>query len=104
YFDAEFDNGDSSDADTISWKVGNKQKSTLTDDCTFTFTAPSGACNLILRLIQDATANWDVTWPVAVKWLGDEPTWTDGEATKSIIVSFYFDGTNYWGQGTPWEV
>ena len=40
YFDAEFDNGNSSTADTIDWGVGNKQKSTLTGNCTYTFTAP----------------------------------------------------------------
>ena len=104
YFTAEVDNGNSGAADTISWKVGNKQKSTLTADCTFTFTAPSGACSLTLRLIQDTTAGWDVTWPAAVTWLGDEATWTDGTSSKSIIVSFYYDGTTYWGMSSPWEV
>jgi len=104
YFDAEFDNGNSGASDTISWKVGNKQKSTLTANCTYTFTAPSGPCNLILHIVQDTTAGWDITWPAAVKWLGAEPTWTDGGNSKTILVSFYYDGTNYWGQGTPWEV
>jgi len=104
YFDAEYDNGSSGSAKTVNWKLGNKQKITLTADCTFTFTAPSGACNLILRLIQDTTAGWDATWPAAVIWLGDEPTWADGGNSKSIIAAFYFDGTNYWSQGSPWQV
>ena len=104
YFDAEYDNGNSGSAYTINWKLGNKQKSTLTANCTYTFTAPSGPCNLILHIVQDTTAGWDITWPAAVKWLGAEPTWTDGGNSKTILVSFYYDGTNYWGQGTPWEV
>jgi len=105
YFDAEFDNGNSGAADTISWKVGNKQKSTLTANCTYTFTTPSGACNSILRIIQDGTGGWDVTWPASVIWLGSEPIWTNGGAGKTIIVALYYDGSaNYWCQGTNWEV
>ena len=103
HFDAEFDNGNSGAGDAIDWRVGNKQKSTLTGDVTYTFTDPTGPCNLIFRLIQDGTGGRDVTWPAAVKWLGTEPTWSDGAAGKTIVVSFYHDGTNYWAQGTPWE-
>ena len=51
----------------------------------------------------DGTGSRDATWPAAVKWLGDEPTWSDGGANKVMIVAFYWDGTNYWGQGTAWE-
>lgn len=103
YFDAEYDNGDSGSSDTIDWKLGNKQKSTLTADCTYTFTAPPGPCNLLLKLVQDTTGGWDATWPASVKWLGNEPTWSDGGISKTMLVSFYYDGTYYWGQGTPWE-
>ncbi len=105
HFSSEVDNGNSGAADTIDWSAGNKQKSTLTNDCTFTFSpAPSGPCNLMFRLIQDGSGGHDVTWPGTVKWLGTEATWTDGAAGKTIIVSFYFDGTNYWGQASSWEV
>jgi len=71
-FDAEYDNGNSGAADTIDWTKGNKQKSTLTDDVTYTFTAPSGACNLILHIVQDGTGGRDATWPASVTWLGTE--------------------------------
>jgi len=102
-FDEEYDNGNSGAADTIDWTKGNKQKSTLTDDVTYTFTDPSGPCNLILHIVQDGTGGRDATWPASVTWLGIEPTWSDGGASKSIIVGFYYDGTTYWGQGTSWE-
>lgn len=97
YFDAEVDNSDSGAADTIDWGVGNKQKSTLTDNCTFTFTAPDGQCNLILRLIQDATGSRTVTWPGTVKWpSGTAPTLSTG-ANAIDIIALYWNGTSYFG-------
>lgn len=90
---------------TIDWKLGNKFKFTFGAQAdTFTFTAPSNPCNLLMVLIQDGTGGRDVTWPGTVKWLGDEPTWTNGGIGKGILVAFYYDGTTYWAQGTPWEV
>lgn len=99
YF-TETDNGNSSTADTIDWKLGNKQKSTLTGNCTFTFTAPSGPCNLLLRLAQDATGSRTVTWPAAVKWpAGVAPTLTT-TASRVDIITFYYDGTTYFGNSS----
>jgi hypothetical protein len=96
-FAAEYDNGNSGTAITINWGNGNKQKVTLTANCTFTFTAPSGTCNLILRLIQDATGGRTVTWPAIVKWVnGTAPTLSTA-ANAVDIVSFYYNGTNYYG-------
>lgn len=95
YFDAEFDNGDSGAADTISWKVGNKQKSTLTANCTYTFTAPSGPCNLLLRIIQGGSGSYTVTWPATVKApSGIAPTLSTAVGAIDII-GIYFDGTYY---------
>ena len=89
---------------TIDWKLGNHCKVTLgAQNETFTFTAPSNPCTLTLIIIQDATGGRDITWPGTVKWLGTEATWTDGGAGKGIVVGFIYDGTNYWGQATPWE-
>ncbi len=93
----ETDNGDSSTADTIDWRLSNKQKSTLTDACTFTFTAPSNPCNLLLRLIQDGTGSRTVTWPATVKWPGGTAPTLTTDANAVDIVSFYYDGTNYYG-------
>lgn len=97
YFDAEVDNGNSGASKTLDFTVGNKQKITLTDNCTFTFTAPGGPCNLILKLVQDGTGSRNPTWPATVKWAGGaEPTWSTA-ADAVDIVSFYYDGTNYYG-------
>lgn len=96
YF-TETDNGNSSTADTIDWTLSNKQKSTLTGNCTFTFTAPPGPCNLTLKLVQDATGSRLVTWPAAVKWSGGTPPTLTTTASRIDIISFYYDGTNYYG-------
>jgi len=100
YFDAEFDNGNSGAADTIDWTVGNKQKSTLTGNCTYTFTAPSGPCNLVLKVVQDGTGSRTVTWPGTVKWSGGTAPTLTTSADAIDIITFYYDGTNYYGQSS----
>lgn len=97
YF-TEFDNGNSGTSDTINWTVSNKQRSTLTGNVTFTFTAPGGPCNLVLVLIQDGTGSRLVTWPASVKWAGGVAPTLTTTAGRVDIVSFYYNGTNYYGQ------
>jgi len=95
----EVDDGNSSTADTIDWGTGNNHKSTLTDDCTYTFTAPASVGHLTLRMIQDATGTRTVTFPATVKWSGGtEPTW-DTTGTRENYAFFYYNGTNYIGSG-----
>ncbi|MGE5438058.1 MAG: hypothetical protein ACM3O3_12665 [Syntrophothermus sp.] len=53
----EYDNGNSGTADTINWTLSNKQKSTLTGNVTYTFTAPSKPCSLTLKCVQDGTGS-----------------------------------------------
>ncbi len=95
YF-TETDNGNSSTSDTIDWGTSNKQKSTLTGNCTFTFTAPGGPCSLVLKLVQDGTGSRTVTWPATVHWAsGVAPVLTT--INKVDIITFYYDGTTYFG-------
>jgi hypothetical protein len=97
-FIAEVDNGNSSTADTIDFGAGQKQKSTMTGNCTYTFTAPDGTGNFVLKLIQDGTGSRLATWPATVKWpSGTAPTLSTAAASVDIIT-FYYDGTNYYGQ------
>jgi hypothetical protein len=97
YFDAEVDDGNSGAADTIDWTLGNKHKSTLTDDCTYTFTAPSGATNILLRIVQDGTGGRTVTWPT-IKWSGGTAPTLSTAAAAEDIVSCYYSGTSYYCQ------
>ena len=94
----EVDDGDSGATDTIDWTKGPKHLSTLTSNVTFTFIAPLDTANLVLKLVQDAGGTNLVTWPSTVKWPGGvAPTLSSG-GTDVDIISFYFDGTNYFGQ------
>ena len=97
-FQDEHDNGNSGTSDTIDWGEGNFQKSTLTGNVTYTFTAPSGPTTLLLRLIQDATGSRTVTWPT-IKWPeGTAPTLSTAANAEDIVV-LYYNGTDYYGQG-----
>lgn len=92
------DVGNSGTSETITWANGNKQKMTLTGNCTVTLTAPSAAqsANLTFMLIQDGTGSRTVTWPSTVKWPGGvAPTLSTGAGDIDIINMFY-SGTNYY--------
>ncbi len=87
----------SSGACTIDWRLGNKAAITLSENVTFTFTAPSKPSNLLIKLVQDGTGGRTVVWPASVKWVGGQtPTLSSGAGSVDIC-SFYFDGTNYYG-------
>jgi hypothetical protein len=91
YFDAEVDNGNSGAADTIDWRVGNKQKSTLSENCAYTFTAPPGPCNLVLKCINFGA--FAPTLPNTMRWPGGTiPSWT---ASGTDILCMYYDGSVY---------
>lgn len=83
---------------TIDWKLGNKFYFTFGNASeTFTFTAPSNPCNLVLVLKQYSTGGKTATWPNTVMWPGGTaPTLSTGNNAIDII-SFYYDGTNYYG-------
>ena len=83
---------------TIDWKLGNKFKFTFgAQNDTFTFTAPTNPCNLLLVLVQDGTGSRTATWPATVKWPGGTAPTLSTAGGSVDIISFYWDGTNYHG-------
>ncbi len=82
---------------TIDWKLGNKFFFTMgAFNETFTFTAPTNPCSLVLVVKQDSVGSRTATWPATVKWPGGTaPTLTTG-ANLIDIIGLYFDGTNYY--------
>jgi len=95
-YEAEHDNGDSGTADTIDWNNGQKQRSRLTGNVTYTFTAPPGPGNFILKTTQDTTGGRTITWPGTVLWPGGTAPVGTSPANSVDIWSFYYDGTNYY--------
>ena len=86
---------------TIDWKLGNKDFHTFgAQDETFVFTAPTNPCNILLVLKQDSTGSRVVTWPSAVKWPGGTAPTLTTAANSIDIISFYYDGTSYYGVET----
>lgn len=98
-FGTVYANGNSGASKTIDWGNGQKQTITLTDaPCVFTFTAPAGTGNFLLVITQAAGGAKTATWPGTVKWPnnGAAPTLSTG-AGEIDIVSFFYDGTTYYG-------
>ena len=82
---------------TIDWKKGNGFKFTFgAQNETFTFTAPTKTCRLMLTLIQDGVGSRTVTWPATIKWGGGgtAPTLTTAANARDKIA-FEWDGTQY---------
>lgn len=90
--------GNSGAAPAINWDAGTTQSLTLNAaTVTPTFAAPPAGCDLKLLLTQDGTGGRLVTWPAAVTWIGGSPPVLLPAAAAVSQVSFYFDGTTYWG-------
>ena len=97
------------DAVSINWNSGNKYHLLLENSSTVTFaTNPTNPCNLLLKVAQGNGGSKVITWAVTsgtIYWAGggvlntDEPTLTTTD-DKTDILSFYFDGTDYYGVAT----
>jgi hypothetical protein len=99
-FPSEYNNGNQAGASGLDWNNGQKQRATLTGNVTYTFTAldvTGGAASLTLRLIQDGTGGRTVTWPAGVLWPGGTAPTLSTAASAIDIITFYWDGTNYYG-------
>ncbi len=85
---------------TVDWGAGNKASMTFGagNITTFAFTNPPKPSSLTLKIVQDGTGGRTVgTWDADIKWAGGSaPTLSTGSGAIDLL-SFYFDGTNYFG-------
>lgn len=96
-FNGEYNNGNSSTSLNINFNNGQKQKVTITGNCTFTFTAPTGPGNFLLKMVNGGNNFTGHTWPATVKWGGAAVPAFTPTSGNTDIVTFYYDGTNYYG-------
>lgn len=88
------------------WTTGSLQEIVLTGNVTGTptFTAPTGASRLTLRVKQDGTGSRTIAaWPSGVRWPGGTAPTLSTAANKIDYITFIYDGTNYdgmFGAGT----
>lgn len=89
----QFNAGTSGTAKTINWQTANRQRLSLTGNCTLTFTAPLADAILALKLTQDATGNRTVVWPAAVKWPAGTAVVLTTTANAVDIISLFYDSS-----------
>jgi len=83
---------------TIDWGAGNFASLTFgASNETLTFTAPTKASDLVLKLVQDGTGSRTVTWPASVKWPGGTAPTLSTAGGAVDVIRFFHDGTNYYG-------
>jgi hypothetical protein len=96
-FNGEVNNGNSGSSITINFATGQKQKLTMTAACTVTISGMPGVGHYQLRIIQNATGNYAVTWAgiSGSRWLGatSAPA-VNLTANGETIVTFFYDGTS----------
>ncbi len=93
----EFSNGNSGTSKAINWANGDRQKVTMTGNCTFTYSNAAAGQTLTLRIIEDGTGGYTVTLPTS-KWPnGSAGTFTTTANAINLLI-VYYDGTNYLSQ------
>ncbi len=101
-FNSEISAGNKTGAtqNLADWTTGSAQTCTLTGNCTgtSTMTSPTGVSRLTLRIVQDGTGSRTIsTWPATVKWAGGAAPTLTTAASGIDIITFYWNGTNYFG-------
>lgn len=86
----------SSTAITIALTNGTVQIITLTATCTITMPTATSGKSFIMYLKQDGTGSRTVTWST-VKWAGGTAPTITSTASRQDILSFFADGTNWYG-------
>jgi len=89
--------GNSGTTQTLSLTNGTVQTVTLTGNCTFTMPTATAGKSFILILVQDGTGSRTATF-TSVKFPGGTaPTITTTATTGRDTITFFADGTNWYG-------
>lgn len=97
-YNIEYDNGSSGTGTvSVAWANGQNQKVTLTGTCTVAIGIPPGVGHYQLRVIENATGAFTITWSgiSSSRWLGATTSPPINiNANGETIVNFFYDGTN----------
>lgn len=94
-----YDCGTVGATETVSWANGDRQKLTLDENLTITFSNAVAGQTLTLYLYQDGSGTNTITFADTITWAdGTTPTWTT-TASKLNIAVIYYDGSGYYGVG-----
>lgn len=82
---------------TVDWSASYTHKRTLALASAFTFSNPKDGQSILFVIEQDGTGGWTPSFTDTILWRGgSEPTWSIG-ADEIDIVTFLYDGTDYYG-------
>ena len=86
----------SSTAITLDLANGTVQIITLTGNATITMPTATSGKSFVMMLKQDGTGSRTVTWST-VKWAGGTAPTITSTASRLDLLSFFADGTNWYG-------
>jgi len=82
----------------LDFGVNQNNIITLTADMTLTaFNNAKAGGVYVVRLKQDATSGWAVTWPANVRWTAGIVPILSSTTNEQDLVSFYYTGTQFLG-------
>src|SRR5690606_21324851 len=88
------------DASTIAWNGSTQQVATVTLAANRTMGTPSSLVTgfwYTLRVVQNGTGGWTLTWPSIFAWNGDIAPVLSTTANAKDLFAFFYDGTNLIG-------
>lgn len=94
-----FDCGTVGATETVNWRNGDRQKLTLDENLTITFSNAVSGQTITLYMLQDGSGTNTITFADTITWAdATTPTWTTTASKMNIAVIFY-DGSAYYGVG-----
>lgn len=87
-------------ATTIDFASGDIVTLNLTASTTLTLSNPITGLFYFIKAVQDATGSRIITWPATVKWSGGTAPTLTTTASKTDLITLWWDGTNYFGTST----
>lgn len=85
--------------ETVNWNNGDRQKMTLDENVTITFSNATEGQTLTLYMLQDGSGTNTITFSDTIVWADNTtPTWTTTASKMNIAVITYVGGV-YYGVG-----